>query len=130
MVLKGMCNRQQNRFHSLINRVLFLESNLISSGAIAKAYAAVIERVKSGTIPELSCVRAWRELRGSMFEGEVEGIQPRDGNKAIQTWRRDGRGRVLSGSVHKIHVIKSKIVLHLLCLFEVSILYLFIGACR
>ena len=46
MVLKGTCNRQQNRFHSLIDRVLFLDSHLISFGAIAKAYATVVERVK------------------------------------------------------------------------------------
>lgn len=56
MVLKGMRNSQQSRFLSLINIVLFLEANLISFGAIAKAYAEVVKRVKLGTITQLNCV--------------------------------------------------------------------------
>lgn len=56
MVLEGMWNSQQNRFHVLIDRELLLESNLISFGAIAKAYAEVVERVNLGSIKQLNRV--------------------------------------------------------------------------
>lgn len=56
MVLQGMWNSQQNRFHFLIDRELLLESNLIGFGAIAKTYAEVVERVNLGSIKQLNRV--------------------------------------------------------------------------
>ena len=56
MVLEGIWNSQQNRFHFLIDRELLLESNFLSFVAIAKAYAEVVERVNLGSIKQLNRV--------------------------------------------------------------------------
>lgn len=67
--------------------MLFLESDLISSGAVAKAYAAVVETVKSGTLPGLSCVRSLAGADGSVREGEVA-ERPQGGHPGLRKHRR------------------------------------------